>query len=167
MQPKMTINFTHLKKMAFTRTNYISSLIEENEAFTLYFSLAETIPWTDGIRTRYGGFTRKAYPLDLGDHSAIDKCIYTALLNFNIQQCEVEGIYLNYYRNGNDFCPMHSHKDTRQIVISLGATRTLMVGKQKYPMNNGDAIIFGSALHGVPRDTSEEGRISIAIFLSK
>jgi len=33
-------------------------------------------------------------------------------------------------------------------------------------MGNGDAIIFGSAIHGVPKDSNcKAGRISIAVFM--
>ena len=33
-------------------------------------------------------------------------------------------------------------------------------------MDNGSAIIFGSSTHGVPKDNSKEGRISIATFMT-
>ena len=62
--------------------------------------------------------------------------------------------------------PNHSHKDTHQLVVSLGVTRTLQVGEKKYSMVNGSAIIFGSSIHGVPKDeTVTGGRISIATFM--
>ena len=34
-------------------------------------------------------------------------------------------------------------------------------------MKNGDAIIFGSGVHGVPKELTSEGRISIAFFIAK
>jgi len=34
----------------------------------------------------------------------------------------LHGIYLNYYQNGRDWTPNHSHKDMRQVIISLGAS---------------------------------------------
>ena len=52
------------------------------------------------------------------------------------------------------------------MVISLGATRTLNVGKTAYQMHSGDLIMFGSDEHGVPREPQVlEGRISIATFM--
>ena len=54
-----------------------------------------------------------------------------------------------------------------QVVISLGATRTLIIGKKTFSLNNGDVIIFGSSTHGVPKEpTITNGRISIATFMS-
>lgn len=76
------------------------------------------------------------------------------------------GVYLNYYRNGEMWTPNHSRPGTHQLVISLGATRTLEVTKKKIPMKNGDAILFGSATHGVPKEPEiTTGRISIATFM--
>jgi len=40
----------------------------------------------------------------------------------------------------------------------------LQGGKKDYVMENGDAII-GSSSHGVPKDNSINGRISIVTFL--
>jgi hypothetical protein len=77
----------------------------------------------------------------------------------------IQGIYLNYYENGDHHTPNHSHKGTHQLVISLGQTRTLNVGGKDYSMENGDAIIFGGSVHGVPKDNSVNGRISIATFM--
>ena len=78
------------------------------------------------------------------------------------------GIYLNYYRDGNDFCPNHSHKDTKQLVLSFGTVRPLTVGKKDYNLKSGDGILFGSSIHGIPQDSDiTNGRISIAIFIRK
>ena len=76
------------------------------------------------------------------------------------------GTYINYYRNGFDFLPSHSHKGMVQMVISLGATRKLTVGKKVYNIKNGDVIVFGSSSHGIPIEPEvTEGRISIATFM--
>jgi hypothetical protein len=75
-------------------------------------------------------------------------------------------IYLNYYENGEMWTPNHSHSGTHQLVISLGCPRTLQVTKKDYRMENGDAILFGSAIHGVPKEVNvKKGRISIATFM--
>ena len=82
------------------------------------------------------------------------------------QQFIIMGIYINYYENGEMYAPNHSHKETYQFILSLGVTRTLNVGKKSYLMKNGDGIIFGSSIHGVPKDSSvNNGRISIATFM--
>jgi hypothetical protein len=57
---------------------------------------------------------------------------------------------------------------TLQIIISLGATRTLLINNKKYNSNNGDVFIFNEQMHGVPKEKSlsSSGSISISIFCS-
>ena len=75
---------------------------------------------------------------------------------------------LRYYRDGNDWTPNHTHKDTTQVIISLGTTRALTVGAKSYNMARGDVAMFGSSLHGVAKDTAVlDGRISIALFINR
>lgn len=60
---------------------------------------------------------------------------------------------------------MYSHPGLVQIVISFGATRTLIIGKKEYNSKNGNVFIFGSSTHGVPKEPKiKDGRISIALF---
>lgn len=122
------------------------------------------IEWEDGVKSKLG-FTRKAKPLYYGEMKELDDIIDIALISLTDTQYVIEGIYLNYYQNGDNFCPSHSHKGTHQLVISLGQTRTLKVGTKNYDMDSGSAIIFGSSSHSVPKDNSVDGRISIAVFL--
>jgi hypothetical protein len=76
------------------------------------------------------------------------------------------GVYINYYRDGNDWTPNHSHPKQVQLIISLGATRTLTIGKKDYLMESGDVAIFGSSIHGIRKEPEvKEGRISIATFM--
>lgn len=94
--------------------------------------------------------------LDLSFAETQDKEIYDTY----------DGIYVNYYRDGNDFLPQHSHPDTIQLVISLGATRDLKVTSKTYSLQNGDCITFGVATYGIAKQpTVTEGRISIACFM--
>jgi len=153
-----------------TKTNHIKNCIDKDESFASFLHLSENINWIDGIPSRVHGFTRKACPLSFGDNEIVDKLIIHALEKINIQQnsYRVYGIYLNYYRDGNDFTPSHSHQNTDQVVISLGATRELIIGKKSYKMESGDVIMFGSAVHGIPKDLNcTNGRISIAMFIGK
>jgi hypothetical protein len=76
------------------------------------------------------------------------------------------GAYINYYRDGNDWAPSHSHPKQVQMIISLGTTRNLIVGTKTYILNSGDMIIFGSSTHQVHVEPEvTEGRISIATFM--
>lgn len=119
------------------------------------------------IRSR-SGFTRKAKPMYPGMDPILDNCIIKVLSTINNTQSQIYGIYLNYYRNGEDWTPNHSHPGMKQIVISLGADRILTMASNRYNMSNGDVIVFGSSIHGVPKDPNcKTGRISIAMFLEK
>lgn len=147
------------------KTIFKKEVINPDVATNLYNLLKWNIEWQDGVRSK-SGFTRKAKPLCYGQMKEIDDIIDIALISLTNVQYDVESIYLNYYENGSSWCPSHSHKGTHQLVISLGETRTLKVGTKSYDMSNGDTIIFGSSAHGVPKDNTVNGRISIATFLT-
>ena len=145
-------------------TRYHPKLIDTQKADQLYEYLKNNIEWEEGIRSKKG-FTRLAKALDLGCNEQIDNIIAEVFSLLDIDYI-IDGIYLNYYKDGTHFTPSHAHKGTVQLIISLGATRTLDVGKKKFEMSSGDVIIFGGSAHGVPKDIScKSGRISIATFM--
>lgn len=151
-------------------TIYEKKAIDESYASTLYEILSSTVSWEEGIKSRKNTFTRKQSFVDLNkqENYYILECIVKTMKHFNLFNYAIAGVYLNYYENGNHYTPSHSHKGTCQLVISLGATRTLTISKKSYAMNNGDAIFFGSSIHSVPKEPEvKEGRISIAVFLIK
>ena len=140
--------------------------VDDELARRLFLFLKFNMEWEDGPRSRKG-YTRKAKPLNIGDIEEVDIVIMDSLTKVSKISYEIHGIYLNYYEDGNMWTPNHSHPGTHQLVVSLGATRTLTVGKKKYQMDNGDTVLFGSAIHGVPKDESvKHGRISIATFMT-
>lgn len=153
-----------------TFTKHYPSFVEEKEATALYDFLLANTKWEEGIKGK-DGFTRLQYGLKIEEAMDMENPVMALLHRF----CEmtktdwgVMGVYLNYYKDGEMYTPMHSHKNTVQLIISLGATRTLKVGKNNYITKNGDAVIFGSSLHGVAKEPEvKEGRISIAFFLRR
>jgi hypothetical protein len=145
-------------------TNYKENVLNTDRAESLYYHLKYNIEWEDGIRSKKG-YTRKAKPLNFGDIPEVDKAIVDALKQLSNTNYAILGIYLNNYENGEMWTPNHSHKGTHQLVVSLGQTRRLDVGNKHYNMTNGSGIIFGSSIHGVPKDGTTEGRISIATFM--
>lgn len=148
-------------------TQYYPGLIDNDRALATFEYFKDNIEWVDGVPSR-SGFTRKARPMTLGEDDVLDTIILETLQTLGISNVILFGIYLNYYRDGNDYTPNHTHPGTRQVVISLGCTRTLNVSNKVYNMGNGDVIIFGSALHGVPKDLNcLDARISIALLISK
>lgn len=147
------------------KTIFLEGAVDKNECDKLYTSLEGNIKWEEGVRSKKG-FTRKARALSYGDNSSIDKVIDEVLENITDTKYVIVGIYLNYYENEDMWTPNHSHKGTHQLVISLGDSRILQVAKKEYLMKNGDAIIFGSAIHGIPKSVEpKNGRISIATFM--
>lgn len=149
-------------------TKYFENVFDKDLADFAFEYLKDSIQWMDGIKTRTGNFTRKQKALRIDDDDIVFSMINRALdyikLHFKCAYL-VDGVYLNYYRNGLDYTPMHSH-DTCQMIISLGCQRCLRVGTKDYYMNHGSVCIFGKSSHGVREQPEiQEGRISIAVFL--
>lgn len=156
---------------SITKTTYYPQIFDEKVADGAYEYLEKNIDWRDSIFSkRKNKVTRKGYSSQ--GINEIDEYI-DQLVEIGLSKIEQKyvalGIYVNYYRDGiRDFCPNHTHPGTVQMVISLGATRTLQVGKRDYPMKSGDMIVFGASSHGVPEEPDvKSGRISIAVFLKK
>ena len=150
------------------KTEYYKNFLHPDIATALYAYLKYDIDWEDGIPSRRHGFTRKAKGMDMNEIFLGNNSLKDILINV-FQSLKIDsayGIYLNYYRDGNDFTPSHTHKNTKQLIISLGETRKLDVGSKTYDMNNGDVIVFGSSAHGIKKEPEvKEGRISIAVFI--
>lgn len=156
------------------KTTLFPALIDKDLADFYYDYLKYNIKWEDGIKSRTKGFTRKAKAIDISDEkneqvALINDLIISVLSKIKDKINPVYkmlGVYLNYYENGKMFTPSHSHPKQHQVVISLGATRTLIVGTKRYTLNNGDVIIFGSSIHSIPVEEQViDGRISIATFM--
>ncbi len=151
--------------MSKCKTVFLKGEVDEKSCNKLYTLLEKNIKWEEGVKSKKG-FTRKARALAYGDNKQIDDVIDKVLLEITDTKYIIMGIYLNYYEDENMWTPNHSHKGTHQLVISLGDSRVLKVAKKEYLMENGDAIIFGSSVHGVPKsDIPKNGRISIATFM--
>jgi hypothetical protein len=153
---------------SITRTEIFPSLITADTATFAFEYLRDTIKWESGIKSRKG-FTRLAKSLDVTEDEVVYSLINSALKGMSkgknkLRSLAIYGLYLNYYKDGSMWTPNHSHPGTTQIIISLGATRTLNIAKKSYQMTNGDVAIFGGSIHGVPKDETTDGRISIAIF---
>ena len=152
------------------KTLFKERILHMDTATELYDYLKNEVKWEDGIRSRKG-FTRKAKSVDTESKIFIELSGYLNIAYEGLTGSSLEsdyfvlGIYLNYYENGEMYTPNHSHPGTQQLILSLGATRTLNVGKKSFNMSNGSAILFGSAVHGVKKEKVNDGRISIATFM--
>ena len=151
------------------RTRIIQNAITKECANTLFEVLRDTIEWEEGIKSKKG-FTRLAKAINIMEYPDLQSVITNVLHHFfnsgSTENYIMAGVYLNYYMDGNMYTPNHTHKGMHQLVISLGATRNFIIGKRIEKMDSGDAIIFGSAVHGIPVQSEvTDGRISIAVFL--
>ena len=85
----------------------------------MFTILREILPWQEGIKSRKG-FTRLACPINFGDIPLVDQMIVSVAKNAGITINNALGIYVNYYKNGEMWTPNHAHKESNQVVISLG-----------------------------------------------
>jgi hypothetical protein len=155
---------TLLKKIDIKTPIIIRNFLSTIEADELFCRLLD-LPWHDSIKTRYGKSTRKAYMVNTTDpiFSLLYEQIQFLLLDYPIGN--ILGFYINLYENGDMYTPNHRHHNTNQLILSLGSTRILNIEGQSIECNNGDIIIFGDQLHGVPKTKKNTGiRISIATF---
>ena len=153
--------------MTRCKTIHLNKVFDENVSTWLYNYLKDNVQWVDGVRSRKG-FTRKAFSVDISSDlmKEITQYIFYALKKIATINYVIIGVYLNYYENGEMYTPAHRHSDSHQLIISLGATRTLKIGKKEYVTKSGDVTIFGHSTHGVPKEPEvKEGRISIALFM--
>jgi hypothetical protein len=152
------------------KTIIIRNVITKECADTLFEVLRDNIEWEEGIKSKKG-FTRLAKAIDITEYPDLESVIINVIKIFsenskNTGNYIMSGVYLNYYMDGKMFTPNHTHKGMHQLVISLGVTRNFIIRKKIEQMNSGDAIMFGSAVHGVPvQPEIKDGRISIAVFL--
>lgn len=150
------------------KTQYFPKFLDQKVADNLFEFLKDTIEWEQGILSKQGP-TRLAKSISneelIRDFPEILNIISDGLEKLD-QNFSILGCYLNFYEDGKMYTPNHSHSGTQQMIISLGVSRTFTIGKKEILLGNGDMIVFGSAVHGIPKDLEcTQGRISIAVFL--
>lgn len=159
--------------MSKTKTVHYSEIFDQKTAEGAYEYMKNNIEWTDGIYSRkHKSISRQAYSFENKENDVDDYILQLVKIGLSkindTNDYIVLGVYVNYYKNQDDWCPMHAHKGTVQMILSFGATRPLKVGTKEYNLKSGDGIVFGSSSHGFDKDPNlKEGRISIAIFLGK
>lgn len=150
-------------------------LVDTDTATALFDYLLQNVPWIDGIySSKLKRVSRKAYFCDFGNRNSEIDNVITELVISKLSQLGLHheyailGVYVNYYRDGHDIAPMHNHPKQTQMVISLGATRNIVIVGKTYTTENGDVIVFGSGMHAVPEMPEvTQPRISIATFMVK
>lgn len=138
-------------------------LSQENaDSLFSFLTTIEDKEYDNNIKSK-GKFTRYGKALTSEEYSIIYPYIESVLNE--LKNFHVLGGYINKYSDGNMWTPNHSHKGTWQLVISVGATRDFLLSKKIRKVKHGDCILFGSSVHGIPKDeTCTEERFSIAFF---
>jgi hypothetical protein len=169
----MKVKMSNIKeKKKNIKTQHFKKLIDEKEATFYYELLRDNIKWDKGVKTKNGKDTRLAknlYDLEEDDPIVItiNQLLEKVLSKIKFNSCVILGEYINYYLHGDHYTPNHSHPKMIQVIISLGTTRTLNIGKKEYKSSNSDVFIFGSSIHGIKKEPEiKDGRISIALFCS-
>ena len=126
-----------------------------------------------GVDYKFSGTIAKA--------EAIPELFKPIIEHFNKKyECNLNGILVNYYMDGNDYISPHRdnektlHKKSPIISISLGDTRKFvlqdMETKEKtiYNLENNDIIVMGGTCqethkHGVPKQKNKGPRINITL----
>ena len=156
------------------KTQIIEGAIPTEEALILYDYLKDSVSWVESIKSRKdrtnGGFTRMGCAIDINEYPDIRKIVNDIISKIkksaNHKDYLIASTYLNFYKDGSWWSPNHTHEKMHSLVISLGTTRNFVLGKKIIEVKNGDAVIFGSAIHGIPKQPEvKDGRISIAVFL--
>ena len=156
------------------KTQIIKNAIPKETADNLYDYLKDNANWVESIKSRRdrenGGFTRFGCLINIEEYPAIQVIVSEILdkvqKNKNHKGYIIGDVYLNWYKDGTMWSPNHSHKGVHSLVISTGVTRQFVLGKKIIDVENGDAVMFGSAIHGIPKQSEiKGGRISIAVFL--
>lgn len=140
--------------------------MKTDDADKIFEIFRDNIQWNTGIQTRYGNTTRMQASLfdcsPLITRFLID--LSTKIFKVLNISANLESVYLNYYRDGNDYCPNHRHTDTKQLVISLGGSRIIKISNINYLVQSGSLVIFGHEYHSVDKQPNANPRISIALF---
>lgn len=150
--------------------------LDADQADFYYNVLAALLPWTTFAPSPR---SRLVHQWDPSSDSAIDNLIVGLVQplehRFGVR---VQGVFLNYYRNGEDYCPYH--RDTYGCdvwTLSLGGTRDFLVKPDrtgtkstKWTLESGDLYLMKRQLHqtyrhSIPaRKGMNQGRISVVFF---
>jgi hypothetical protein len=72
-------------------------------------------------------------------------------------------MFLCYYQDGNNNCPMHRH-GCRQITVSIGSDRLFKINTKTYNLKCGNFVVLHKQLHGVPKQIDVGERLSLNLF---
>lgn len=157
----------------------IQKFINKEDALTYYSLLKDNISWKVWP---FSPNSRTVYHFQIGENKIVDDI----LLNLKSQiekhfSINIIGIFCNYYKDGNNFCPYHKDSyGTNVYTLTLceeGGEREILIKSDikgskatSYKIENGDLYVLTESLnsthkHSIPkRKNITKGRISIVFF---
>jgi len=98
-----------------------------------------------------------------GMSAAMDRILQKLFHEYGIED-RTSGVALNWYPDGQSMLGAHRH-DCWTALFSFGCDRILTIDKTPLLCRDGDLVIFGTQLHGVPiMPEISEGRITVPVF---
>jgi hypothetical protein len=165
----------------FIKSTSIKSIIYDSYEIILAIVSENYQEW-EKYRTRSGsryinqitfdlGTKNIGFGIPLGLHDVenevgiiVQELLNLAKLTINDSKLIPIQLFICYYRDGDDVCPMHKHK-CRQITLSIGDDRNMTVGTKKVKLYNGSVIYLHTEKHGILKDESSKGnRLSFNLF---
>lgn len=147
-------------------------MLDDARATALLGFLIDNVDWGEGIKTKYGNYTRKQKHLGTCPRFIHDEVVRAIAQSTPIGDIHnVKSIYMNYYTSGDDYCPKHRHLGTNQMILSLGTSRNIHLSdaadgsKNTFTLDNGSVLLFSSEYHEIRKQKRANGpRISIVVF---
>lgn len=150
---------------------YIESFLKREEASYWYDKLYQELfkgkvcGEDDGLPIQCHDMYKKVFP------QLYDKILGKLRDEYKIT-LEVFSTNILYYRDGRDTMMKHSHPGQLMFILSLGETRTLLVGgfkdedpEKEYKLKCGDAFLSGPLFHSIVEEPHVKGgRICIVFF---
>ena len=165
-----------LKKRLFQEYSHTPAFIDEEIANELLELLKKNIQWEKFQLSPNSRLVSRWQ----GSNSEHLNCLiegFTVLIQQRFQT-NVKGIFLNWYKDGSDYCPYHSHRYGANVyTISLGGTRDLLIKQngrgtraEKFTLKSGDLYFMSNKMqsihkHSIPkRKKVNSERISVVFF---
>ncbi len=153
---------------------HIPKYLSDEQATDYFHMLEEHLPWQTVQWSTGRNLPRLVCSYEVGSLVSLDQLIELIEKAFNVS---VEGVWCNFYRDGNDYTPPHKDSyNTDVYTLSLGGTRNCVFTKDAdanrsvYALQSGDILFFDQATnaqykHSIPKSSAvNDPRISVVFF---
>jgi alkylated DNA repair dioxygenase AlkB len=165
--------------------DHLKGILSASECLSYFAAFKEQIPWQT---VKWGPNNLPRLVCNYSAAVAEQKRELSEMMGFlkadveRLFEVNVQSIWCNYYRSGDDWTPPHADEygNVWVITVSLGATRDCVFQhnetgqKTTYPLENSDILVFSPAInqtykHSIPKlsGSGAAERISIVFFTSQ